>query len=126
MTATVTDYKTGGVLTSWDKGQEYQKIKAHKYRQQLLFYKLLIERSREWQKYTMTRGVLQFVEPDPAGKIVALELDDIDREELARFAELVKAVWRHIQELSFPDVSGYDQTLAGIRKFEQDLIDGTV
>ena len=126
MTATVTDYKTGGVLTSWDKGADYQKVKAHKYRQQLLFYKLLIEHSREWQRYTMTRGVLQFVEPNPAGDIVALELADIDTEELERFTQLIRAVWRHIQELNFPDTSGYDASIEGIRAFEQDLLDGKI
>ena len=126
MTATVTDYKTGGVLTSWDKGQEYQKIKAHKYRQQLLFYKLLIEHSREWQRYTMSCGILQFVEPDTAGNIVNLELRDIQPEELERFSRLIKCVWQHIQELNFPDTSQYEQTLAGIRQFEDDLCEGRI
>ncbi|QHN42736.1 AAA family ATPase [Candidatus Mycosynbacter amalyticus] len=126
MTATVTDYKTGGVLTSWDKGADYQKMKAHKYRQQLLFYKLLIEHSREWQRYTMARGVLQFVEPNPAGEIVALELTDIDPSELERFTQLIRGVWRHIQDLSFPDTSAYEQSIEGIHQFEQDLIDGKI
>ncbi len=126
MTATVTDYKTGGSLKDWDKGPDYQKIKAHKYRQQLLFYKLLIEHSREWRKYTMTRGVLQFVEPDKAGNIVALELSDIDTDELARFAQLVQAVWHRIQTLDFPDTSRYDATLAGIKQFEEDLLTDTI
>lgn len=126
MTATVTDYKTGGILTGWDKGADYQKIKAHKYRQQLLFYKLLIEHSREWQRYTMTHGVLQFVEPNPAGEIVDLQLTDIDPEELDRFTRLVRVVWKHIHELNFPDTSGYKQTVEGVRQFEQDLLDGIV
>jgi len=126
MTATVTDYKTGGALTSWDKGQDYQKIKAHKYRQQLLFYKLLIERSREWQRYTMTRGVLQFVEPDKSGDIVHLELIDVSTEELERFTSLLHAVWKHIQDLDFPDTSHYEQTLAGIHQFEEDLLAGKI
>ncbi len=121
-TATVTDYKTGGVLTSWDKGQDYQKIKAHKYRQQLLFYKLLVEHSREWHTYTMDEGILQFVEPDPAGTIVDLRLNDIQPEELERFTRLVTAVWQCINDLSFPDTSGYDKTLAGIKEFEDDLL----
>lgn len=124
MTATVTDYKTGASLTSWDKGADYQKIKAHKYRQQLLFYKLLIENSREWNRYTMTRGVLQFVEPDAAGKIVALELEDIDADELARFSQLVKTVWQKIQNLEFPDTSQYPETLEGVRSFERNLLEG--
>lgn len=126
MTATVTDYKTGGALTSWSKGVDYQKVKAHKYRQQLLFYKLLIEHSREWRNYTMTRGVLQFVEPNPAGSIVDLQLTDIDPEELDRFTKLVREVWRRIQDLDFPDTSSYEQSLAGIHQFEQDLLDGKI
>ena len=126
MTVTVTDYKTGGVLTSWDRGQDYQRVKAHKYRQQLLFYKLLIEHSREWQRYTMTTGVLQFVEPNAAGHIVDLQLEDIASEELNRFRLLIKAVWQHIQELNFPDTSEYEQSLAGIKQFEDDLLEGVI
>lgn len=126
MTAKVTDYKTGGVLTNWDKGVDYQKIKAHKYRQQLLFYKLLIEHSREWQRYTMSCGVLQFVEPNPAGEIVSLELTDIDPDELSRFTQLIRAVWRHIHDLNFPDTSAYEQSIVGIRQFEDDLLTGKI
>ncbi len=122
MTATVTDYKTGASLADWDKGADYQKIKAHKYRQQLLFYKLLIENSREWNRYTMTRGILQFVEPNKAGQIIALELQDIDNEELERFAQLVRVIWRHIQTLNFPNTSEYPATLAGVKQFEEDLL----
>jgi DNA helicase II / ATP-dependent DNA helicase PcrA len=121
-TAKVTDYKTGSVLTSWDKGQDYQKIKAHKYRQQLLFYKLLVENSRDWHDYTMTEGTLQFVEPDTAGQILNLCLRDIDDAELDRFKNLVNAVWNKIMTLDFPDTSHYDKTIAGIRQFEDDLI----
>ena len=122
MTAIVTDYKTGGALTSWDKGQDYQKIKAHKYRQQLLFYKLLVEHSRDWRKYRMSQGVLQFVEPDKAGQIVDLRLDTIDEEEYQRFKKLVGCVWKHIHELSFPDTSQYEKSIKGIRAFEDDLL----
>lgn len=122
LTASVTDYKTGGTLTSWEKGLDYQKIKAHKYRQQLLFYKLLIENSRDWRNYTMHEGILQFVEPNSAGQIVDLQLQDIDKEEVERFSRLISIIWNHIQELSFPDTTQYDQTIAGIRKFEDDLL----
>ncbi len=122
--ATVIDYKTGGILSDWEKGNKFQKIKAYKYRQQLLFYKLLVENSRDWKKYTMHRGILQFVEPDPAGNIVDLSLVDINPKELERFAKLVCVVWQHIQDLSFPDTTSYDQSVEGIRQFEDDLLDG--
>ena len=121
-TASVTDYKTGATLTSWEKGPDYQKIKAHKYRQQLLFYKLLIENSRDWRQYTMTEGVLQFVEPDASKQILDLRLQEIDREEYERFVQLVGIVWKHITELSFPDTSHYEKSIVGIRQFEDDLL----
>lgn len=120
-TIRVIDYKTGGTLASWEKGSDYQKIKAHKYRQQLLFYKLLLENSREWRNYNFTGGSIQFVEPDKAGNIVELSLDDVSEEELADFTDLVTAIWRHIQALDFPDTSQYEPTLAGIKAFETDL-----
>ncbi|MCA9335195.1 ATP-dependent helicase, partial [Candidatus Saccharibacteria bacterium] len=122
MTATVTDYKTGSTLTSWEKGLEYQKIKAHKYRQQLLFYKLLIENSRDWRRYTMTEGILQFVEPDAAKNIVDLKLQNIEQEEVDRFKKLIEIIWKHIMALDFPDTSHYDNSIAGIRQFEEDLL----
>ncbi len=121
-TAIVTDYKTGSVLSSWSNGQDYQKVKAHKYRQQLLFYKLLVENSRDYRDYTMREGVLQFVEPDSSGAVVDLRLSDIDTEELERFSQLVTAVWQRIHALDFPDTSGYSQDLAGVLEFEKFLL----
>lgn len=121
-TAIVTDYKTGSTLSDWDKGSEFQKIKAYKYRQQLLFYKLLVEHSREWQGYMMDEGILRFVEPDKAGQVIDLRLDTISREELERFSKLIQVIWTHIQDLSFPDTSTYEPTLKGILQFENDLI----
>jgi DNA helicase-2/ATP-dependent DNA helicase PcrA len=126
MTATVTDYKTGGALTSWEKGDAYQKIKAHKYRQQLLFYKLLIEHSRDWRHYKMSEGILQFVEPDQTGAILDLRLGIVDPEELDRFTNLIQVIWRHIHDISVPDTSQYEPTIAGIRQFEDDLLTDNV
>ena len=121
-TASVTDYKTGAALTSWDKGQDYQKVKAHKYRQQLLFYKLLIENSRDYRDYQMTEGILQFVEPDKSGAIINLRITDFEAEEFDRFKRLVSSVWSRIIARDFPDTSKYEQTIAGIRQFEDDLL----
>jgi len=121
-TAIVTDYKTGSPLTSWEKGQDYQKVKAHKYRQQLLFYKLLIEHSRDWHDYQLSEGILQFVEPGDDGKVVDLRLSDIDPAELERFTRLVTAIWQRIMTLDFPDTSHYSQDYTGIVAFENDIL----
>lgn len=120
-TASVIDYKTGAPLTSWDKGDEYRKVKAHKYRQQLLFYKLLLENSREWRHYTLNDARLQFVEPDKSGEIIELALGDVTPEEMDEFKRLVETIWHHIQSLTFPDISHYSPTYKGILAFEQDL-----
>lgn len=123
-TITVTDYKTGGAVYDWNKGSGYQKIKAHKYRQQLLFYKLLVEHSREWRHYTFVDGVLQFVEPDKAGEIIDIRLGHVSPEEMADFTALLQAIWQHIQTLDFPDTSHYSPDYDGIIAFENDLRSG--
>ncbi|MEP6710311.1 MAG: ATP-dependent DNA helicase [Candidatus Saccharibacteria bacterium] len=121
-TIKVTDYKTGKVSRSWQGKTEYEKIKLHKYRQQLMFYKLLIEHSRDFGSYVVDSGSLQFVEPAPNGDIVSLDID-FEKEELADFSKLVQAVWARIIALDLPDTSGYEPTLKGILTFEQTLLE---
>jgi DNA helicase II / ATP-dependent DNA helicase PcrA len=120
----VRDFKTGKPARAWQGKDEYEKIKLHKYRQQLLFYKLLVENSASFaRKLTVTSGALEFIEADDEGRLLDnLELS-FDPDELTRFATLIGAVWQHIMALDFPDVSGYAPTLKGIQQFEQDLID---
>lgn len=124
-TMVVTDYKTGKSASSWKGKTDHEKAKLHRYRQQLMFYKLLVEHSRDYGNYAVDRGVLQFVEPTPAGNIISLELE-FDTEELATFERLIAAVWEHITALNLPDISGYSQDFKGIQAFEADLLDGKV
>jgi len=119
---TVTDYKTGRPSSSWKGSGEYDKIRLHKYRQQLMFYQLLCEHSRSYASYHFDGGVLQFVEPDDEGTIHALE-DTFTDEELERFTKLICAVWRCITTLDLPDTSEFPATLKGIVAFEDMLID---
>ncbi len=123
-TASVLDFKTGRPALDWQGHDEFEKIKLHKYRQQLLFYKLLVEHSASFQRrYTAGRGKLEFVEADDQGKLApGLEVE-YDPKEMAAFIKLIGAVWASIQNLDFPDVSAYPSTLAGIRQFETDLIE---
>lgn len=114
---TVVDYKTGRAYSRWQPGI----VKLHMYRQQLLFYKLLIENSGRFRRYKVERGIIEFVEPDEDGQIRNLELPYAD-EELNHTIELIKAVWRAVQSLKLPDASAYPATLVGIRRFETDLI----
>lgn len=120
-TVTVTDYKTGKSVGSWRASDEFVKIKLHKYRQQLMLYKLLIEHSRDYSGYTVEKGVLEFVEPDPDGNFNSLELI-FDAEELTTFKKLIYKIWQHIMHLDFPDTSHYPANYKGILQFEKDLL----
>jgi DNA helicase-2/ATP-dependent DNA helicase PcrA len=123
--AAVIDFKTGKPARAWQGQDEYEKIKLHKYRQQLIFYKLLVEYSASFgKKLTVGQGALEFIEADDEGHLVDnLELT-FEPEELERFTRLIGAVWQHIMRLDFPDIGKYPPTLRGITQFEHDLIDG--
>jgi DNA helicase-2/ATP-dependent DNA helicase PcrA len=118
----ITDYKTGKPVHTWSGSTEYERIKLHKYRQQLLFYKLMVENSRDYHNYKIDSGTIRFVEPTTAGDIVSLDVV-FDPNELDRFSKLINAVWTHIIKMDLPDISDYEPTFKGILKFEQDLID---
>lgn len=120
-TITVTDYKTGKPSTSWTGKSDYEKIKLHKYRQQLMFYELLCANSRDYAKYDFGGAVLQFVEPDSRGDIYQLD-DRFSRDELADFQRLIAAVWHCITTLELPDISSYQASYQGMIQFEKDLI----
>lgn len=118
----VTDYKTGKPSHSWKGASDYEKIKLHKYRQQLMFYQLLVESSRDYSNFSFTGARLQFVEPDmKTGDILSLE-DTFSEEELAEFARLIGIVWRKITTLDLPDISGYSADYKGMVQFEDDLL----
>lgn len=118
----VTDYKTGKPSHSWKGASDYEKIKLHKYRQQMMFYQLLVESSRDYGNFSFTGARLQFVEPDmKTGDILSLE-DTFSEEELAEFARLVGIVWRKITTLELPDISGYSADYKGMVQFENDLL----
>lgn len=117
----VTDYKTGKAASSWKGKTDYEKIKLHHYEQQLMMYKLLIENSRQFHKYTVTGARIEFVEPDAAGNIVLLDYS-YDEEKLADFRKLVSAVWDRIHSLDFAAVTEYDANISGIINFENSLL----
>ncbi len=122
----VTDYKTGKPSHSWKGSADYEKIKLHKYRQQLMFYQLLVESSRDYSNFTFTGGRLQFVEPDmKTGDILSLE-DTFSREELAEFTQLIEIIWRKIATLDLPDISDYSADYKGMLQFENDLLTGKI
>lgn len=121
----VIDYKTGHPATNWNRGDDHTKLKLHRYRQQLIFYKILVENSADFHNYTVKDGQLAFIEPTGAGESILLSLD-LTNEDVERTEKLIKAVWKHIVELNLPDISAYSPDLKGVLAFEQDLIDEIV
>ncbi len=114
---TVIDYKIGQSYRRWQTNV----VKLYNFRKQLMFYKLLIESSARFRKYHVTKGIIEFVEPDERGRINQLELN-YDQDDLNEMVELMSGVWRYIQTLELPDISGYQPSLAGIKKFEADIV----
>lgn len=123
-TMTVTDYKTGKPASTWSGKTDAEKIKLHKYKQQLMFYKLLVENARDYRGYKVESGVIQFVEPTRLNDILSLDTG-FDTDELVRFSKLVIAVWSRIIKLDLPDISEYNSSYKGILTFEQFLIDNS-
>lgn len=118
----VCDFKTGKAKKEWAPKGEYEKIKLYEYERQLLFYKLLIDNSRDYKNvYTVNGGKLMFVEPLPNGQIVELHLD-FDEEKLDRVKRLVGIVYKKIMDLDFPDTSMYGEKLEDIIVFEDKLL----
>ena len=117
---TIVDYKTGKSYAKW-----VSDIKLHKYKQQLYCYKLLIEHSHSYAGYVVKQAVLEFIEPDENGVIQSLTLE-FKPDEQRRLENLIGIVWTHIMALNLPDVSSYRKDIADTKRFEQDLLDGTI
>lgn len=122
-TIVVTDYKTGKASLNWHGKDDFERIKLHKYRQQLLFYKLLIENSRQFKGYTVKKGVLEFVEPYH-GEIQKLEID-YDDTDMTEFTELIQAVWHSIINLDLPTIDSFAKNYEGVIAFEESLLNGS-
>lgn len=118
----ITDYKTGKPSRRWAGKDDIEKLKLHKYKQQLMFYRLLTSLSRDYHQYELAGSAIQYVEPDPSGTIVRLEAE-YDEEEYERFKLLVEAVWQQIMTLDFPDTGMYTTGYGGVIEFERYLID---
>jgi len=121
-TLSITDYKTGKPSRSWAGKTDYEKIKLHKYKQQLMFYELLVRHSRSYSQYTVEKGCIQFVEPTSDNAIVHLEAI-FTNDELDRFARLIQKVYECITSLDLPATESFESTYKGMLAFEAWLLD---
>ena len=117
-TLNIYDYKTGKSYDKWSK-----EAKLHLNMNQLYFYKILLNSSKQFSKYDVGFAALDFVESRDKDHLLKTSFKP-EKEEHIR--KLIKAVWNHIENLNFPDISKYPTTVAGIEQFEEDLINGAI
>ncbi len=118
--AFVVDFKTGSAVDNWKGKGKYEKIKLWKYKNQLIFYKILLENSRDFEDYIVKQGELEFLEPVD-NEVINLSLR-IEKEDVERVKELIAKVYKMIVSLDFPDVEEYKNSLKGIKEFEKTLL----
>lgn len=121
----VYDFKTGKPQKDWEVKDETKKIQFHNYKRQLIFYKLLVEGSRDFHKYKVNNGYLEFLNPTNNEEMVVLPYT-ITTEDTERLKKLILAVYNKIQALDFLDVNKYEPTLEGMLQFEEDLISNNI
>jgi len=121
----VADFKTGNSLFDWKGKNEYEKVKAWKYKNQLIFYKFLVENSKEFKgKYFVESGYLEFIRPTKEKEVITLPLE-FKKEDEERMEALIKVVANKIGKLDFPSVEKYKKgTVKEIAQFENDLLCG--
>lgn len=102
-TITVADYKTGAPKHKWGTTDS-----TFAYKIQLYFYKFLLENSRDYRNYKVTKGRIDYIAPDQDDDIVSLELA-FDEKENEQVKRLIQVVFHHIKTLEFPST---DEALA--------------
>ncbi len=125
-TATVIDFKTGKPMSSWTGRTPQEQTKLWRYRNQLIFYKLLVENSRSFGSTTKVQtSSLQFLDahhlsnPQPENLVLSAHIDEA---EVSQLSKLIQIVYQKILTLDFPDISQYPPTFQGTQEFCQDLL----
>jgi DNA helicase-2/ATP-dependent DNA helicase PcrA len=129
----VIDLKSGKAFKDFEiksaKKEDYENIKKHNYKQQLMFYKILLENSRSYKDKKITSGALSFIDDENVSEIHLDFERDITRDEWNDFKNLIIRVYKiikNIDELQKIDISKYEANINGILEFERDLIEGKI
>lgn len=115
-TIIVTDFKTG----KKSKGND---LKGHNNETQLYFYKLLVENSPRYAGYTVTEGRIEYIDTDKVGAAQTDIVDNFEPAKLQRIKQLARAIYQHIQNDNYPDVSEYPRNLQGTIALEDYLLE---
>jgi DNA helicase-2/ATP-dependent DNA helicase PcrA len=123
----VYDFKTGKPIPEKNKS-DHDKAKEWNFKNQIIFYKLLLENSKHYKNYKMRKGVFIFIEPEVVnGKEQIIEKEiEITSEDLIRVKKLINIIYEKIKNLDFPNVDKYPKTVKGIEQLEEDLLSGNL
>lgn len=122
----ITDYKTGWGFDSLTGWSGYEAVKKWKYHLQLTFYALLFSLSPRWSAWKTREYRLFFIEEDTKTWEYYEVVEYIQETEVERMKTLITKVAEKIQNLDFPDISKYPETVEGIRQFEEDILNWQV
>lgn len=112
----VCDFKTGKEKKDWTGKDAHEKVQLHFYKQQLTFYKLLIEKSKTFHNLNVVNGQLEFLET--AGERLITLTAGINDEDVRRLEKLVCAVHTRIMTHDF-SVPESVKELAGLEAVEE-------
>ncbi len=116
------DFKTGKEKKNWTGKDDMEKIQLHFNRQQLVFYKMLMARAKNFKDYNVLGGQLEFLETK--GETLIDLSTEITDEEVERLEKLICAVHCRIAEHNFtiPDTVKGLTGMEAIEKFEEYLL----
>ncbi len=116
------DFKTGKEKKSWTGKDAYEKVRLHANRQQLAFYKMLIERSKTYNGLHVLGGQLEFLESK--GSRLGVLVAEITDEEVERLERLIVAIYKRIQAHDFtvPESVKALKGLEAVEAFEELLL----
>ncbi len=120
----ITDYKTGRPLSSLNAKSGDEGLKAWRHKLQLTYYALLVQLQPHFKNNLPLVGQMLYVES--RSKKDLIRTYQPNPEELTRLSSLIQIVWQHIMDLNFPDISAYQNSLVGVRQFENDLLSGNI
>jgi len=93
----VVDFKTGQPVFSWTRRSSQEQTKLWRYRNQLMFYKLLVENSPSFNSSVrVTTGQVQFLDahcltnPKPQDLVLTTSFDAT---EIAQITKLIQVVY---------------------------------
>jgi len=120
---TVIDWKTGKPQDKWSGSNEYGKIKMANYHRQLVFYKLLVENSREYShKYQVNNGKLEFLEPSKDTERISILETQIPQNDAIELTRLIQAVYKRILNQDFDLKNLYSEGFEGNQEFIAELL----